>query len=260
MAKQTTGYMGGFSGKLGPAVGYMWRGVWCVRSHNPAPRNPRTKAQTAHREMFKREVQLAAAMRWAVNLGFRDLAYDMHMTPYNLFVHLNQGAFGLEDGVFTVDCGRLCLCTGPRAGVAFGAPEWTADNVLSVGFGKDASGRPAAAYDKVYLYVWCPDLERGFLAAPVYRRTKRVSVALPDDYVGREVHLYGMVCSEDGQWSETVYAGSLTLVERAYENDEPEATDGGSSSVALCPSSGDGFAGQAGGGPTAPLDVSSGIT
>ena len=224
--------MGGFNGKLGPAVGYMWRGMWCVRSLNPAPRNPRTKAQTEHREMFKREVQLAAAMRWAVNLGFRDLAYEMHMTAYNLFVHLNQEAFSLKEGVFTVDYSRLHLCSGRRAGVAFGTPEWTADNVLSVGFGKDGSGLPAAAYDSVYLYVWCPDLEQGYLTSPVYRRTKRISVSLPDEFAGREVHLYGMVCSEDGQWSETVYAGSLTLTERADESDGAVAAAGGPSLLA----------------------------
>ena len=73
MARQTAGFMGGFHGRLGPAVGYMWRGVWCVRSYNPHPRNPRTEAQTAHREMFKREVQLASYMSWAVNLGFKEL-------------------------------------------------------------------------------------------------------------------------------------------------------------------------------------------
>ena len=35
------------------------------------------------------------------------------------------------------------------------------------------------------------------LPSPVYRRTKRVSVALPDSFAGREVQLYGMVCSAD---------------------------------------------------------------
>ena len=64
MAKQTAGFMGGFHGRLGPAVGYMWRGQWCVRAYNPAPRNPRTPEQVAHREMFKREVQLASHMSW----------------------------------------------------------------------------------------------------------------------------------------------------------------------------------------------------
>lgn len=213
MAKQSAGYMGGFNGKLGPAVGYMWRGVWCVRSHQPYPRNPRTEAQVAHRAMFKKEVQLAASMRWAVSLGFKDLAYDWHMTPYNLFVHLNQGAFSLVDGRFTVDYGALRLCSGQRAAVAVGEREWTADNVLSVGFAKDGSGLRADAYDNVYLYVYCPDLELGYMASAVYRKAKRVSVSLPDSFAGREVHLYFMACSRQGEWSETVYAGAMTLVE-----------------------------------------------
>ena len=97
MAKQTAGFMGGFHGRLGPAVGYMWRGQWCVRAYNPAPRNPRTPEQVAHREMFKREVQLASHMSWAINLSFKEVSYNMGMTPYNLFVHLNQHAFSLVE-------------------------------------------------------------------------------------------------------------------------------------------------------------------
>lgn len=233
MAKQSEGYMGGFSGRLGPAVGYRWRGVWCMRAHQTEVRNPRTPAQMANRDMFKREVQLAASMRWAVNLGFRDLSYDMHMTPYNLFVHLNQEAFSLQhdpseagqpegtSGVFTVDYSRLRFCSGPLAGVAFGQKQWTADNVLTVAFEKtDDSSLKASGFDSVYLYVYCPDLELGFMASPVYRRTKRVSVALPDSFAGREVQLYGMVCSADGLWSETVYGGAMVCDERTEGDDE----------------------------------------
>ena len=54
MAKQSGGYLGGFSGKLGTAVGYMWNGKWCLRAHNPMVRNPRTEAQTEHREQIGR--------------------------------------------------------------------------------------------------------------------------------------------------------------------------------------------------------------
>ena len=209
MAKQTAGFMGGFIGRLGPAVGYMWRGRWCVRSYNPAPRNPRTEAQTAHREMFKREVQLAASMRWAVNLGFRELSYDNGMTPYNMFVHMNQEAFSLQDGVFTVDYSALHLCSGTLAGVAFGVTERGDDNVLTVTFDRDGSGLRSGYYDSVYVYAYCPDRADGFLAAPVYRRTRKTTVALPDGFAGHEVHLYGIVVSDDGEWSETVYGGCV---------------------------------------------------
>ena len=220
MARQTAGFMGGFHGRLGPAVGYMWRGVWCVRSYNPHPRNPRTEAQTAHREMFKREVQLASYMSWAVNLGFRDLSYDNGMTPYNMFVHLNQHAFSLVDNIFTVDYSALRLCSGPVAGVSFGEPVWGEGNVLTVTFDRDASGQRGEYYDSVYLYAYCPDMEDGFLAAPVYRRTRRITVALPDGYAGHEVHLYGLVVNEEGEWSETIYAGCVNSEEGGMRSEE----------------------------------------
>lgn len=231
--------MGGFNGKLGPAVGYMWRGVWCVRSHNPYPRNPRTKAQTEHREMFKREVQLASYMSWAVNLTFKELSYEMHMTPYNMFVHLNQHAFSMVErnnngtnvddegpcSVFTVDYSTLRLSVGAVPVVAFGVPQIDDDNVLTVSFARDDAYPHGDNYDSVYLYAYCPDMEDGFLAAPVYRRTKRITAALPDEFAGHEVHLYGMVANEDGDWSETIYIGCLNGENNDVTDSELDSLD-----------------------------------
>ena len=249
MAKQTAGFMGGFHGRLGPAVGYMWRGQWCVRSYNPYPRNPRTEAQVAHREMFKREVQLASAMSWAVNLGFRDLAYEMHMTSYNLFVHANQHAFSLVDNVFTVDYSALRLSSGPLEGVTFGAPQWDEDNVLTVTFDRNGSGQRGDNFDHVYLYAYCPDIEDGFMASPVYRRAKKVSVALPDIYKGHELHLYGLVCNDEGVWSETVYAGNVELGMRDEALGEPaERAEGAQAGVKRS-------AGMPSAWPTTPVDT-----
>ena len=93
MGKLYGGYMGGFSGKLGPAVGYMWNGKWCVRSKPGVVRNPRTPEQVAQREMFKREVQLAADLGETVVRTMREQSREMGMTSYNLFVHVNQHAF-----------------------------------------------------------------------------------------------------------------------------------------------------------------------
>ena len=223
MAKQTAGFMGGFHGRLGPAVGYMWRGQWCVRAYNPAPRNPRTPEQVAHREMFKREVQLASHMSWAINLSFKEVSYNMGMTPYNLFVHLNQHAFSLVErdqsgasqpnevvnGIFMVDYRNLILSTGPLQEAVYEAPEWTSDNVLTVKLGRSSGDR----HDYVRLYVYCPDLETGILTAPVYRKAKQISAMLPDRFAGREVHVYGLVYNDEGVWAETTYVGGLPLTE-----------------------------------------------
>lgn len=204
MAKQTVGFMGGFQGTLGPAVGYMWNGKWCVRSRPGAVRNPRTPAQVAHREMFKREVQLAANMRWAVENTMREPARQEGMTCFNLFVKVNQHAFSLVDGAFTVDYSSLRLSMGDVAPVENARVERRDGRVLEVGFDKGHG----FSHDHVHMFVYAPGLERGLMSLPVFRRDKKVSIMLPDRFVDEELHLYLMVHTDDGRWSDSVYVGS----------------------------------------------------
>ncbi len=212
MAKQSSSYMGGFSGRLGPAVGYRWKGMWCMRALPREVRNPRTAKQMEHREMFKEEVRQAARMADAVNLGLRPLADEADMTAHNMFVSLNQQAFSLDEGVFTVDYPALTLSAGTAAPVAFGTPTVDAEDTLSVTFEKNPQRLTTAGlYDYVYLYAYCPAVEKGFLAAPVHRRDRRVAVALPSMFEGHELHLYGIVCTRDGMPSDSAYIGSIVL-------------------------------------------------
>lgn len=257
MAKLYGGYMGGFSGKLGPAVGYMWNGRWCVRSHNPFPRNPRTEKQVEHRDAFRAAVQLAASMRWAVTTTMTAAAREWGMTSYNVFVHLNHRSVSVGGGALRVDWGALRLSPGEMPGMVFGRPVRTADNVLTVGFERGAY-RP---YDSVYLYAYCPDTGRGFLCAPVYCKARRVSVMLPDGMAGSAVHVYGFVQNVRGVWGETAYVGCVPA-EAAAEDAEPALSASAADAVSVSGvrrggaaagrgADAEGAAGAAGGAPPA---------
>ena len=178
MAKQTNGTLGGFVGKLGPVVGYRWKNVWCVRSQTRIVNNPRTEAQQEHRSLFKQEVQLAGRMRWAVNIGLKELSDQMDMTAQNLFVRANQQCFNLVDGRMEVDYANLCVSAGSVAPVAI--TEWgvDADNVLEVSFEKNPLHLSCSQFDNVYVWVWCPEAGVGYLANAVYRRMKHMSTGL----------------------------------------------------------------------------------
>jgi hypothetical protein len=186
-----------------------------MRAYNRTIKNPRTPEQVAHRNMFKQEVQLAAEMRWVLNATMRDQARAMGMTCRNLFMKANQHAFSLEEGMLQVDYSQLVLSMGDVPGVEATETTWSDDNVLTVKFDRGMGN----AYHHVYLYVHVPDLAdpdnhaKGFLAAPVHRRDKRISVALPDAFAGHTAQLYIMVQSDDGRWSESTYIGNLTLSE-----------------------------------------------
>ena len=164
MAKQTEGFLGGFNGKLGPVVGYRWKGLWCMRSQSRFVKNPRTEAQQAHRALFKAEVQLAGRMRWAVNIGLKLPADDMNMTALNLFVKANQQAFSDVDGALKVDYAALQVSGGPVAPVALTEASVDGDNVLNVKFEKNPLRRSCSMYDNVYFWIYSEELEQGYLA------------------------------------------------------------------------------------------------
>ena len=245
MARQMAGYMGPFSGTLGTAIGYMWNGKWCMRSRPTAVHNPRTPEQVAHREMFKREVQLAADLRDAIVPSMSDMARQMGMTSYNLFVSVNQGAFSLverdrsganQHAFSLVERDRsganqhaFSLVERGRSGanqpneVAGGVFEVDWQN-LRLSLGDVAPVESARSelkehnvlevrYDKgrgyshdlVRLVVYAPGLKRSLMSKPAFRKDKKVAVALPDKFVGEELQVRLLVQSPDGQWSESVW-------------------------------------------------------
>ena len=228
------GFMGGFSGRLGPAVGYCWQGRWCLRSLPARVRNPRTERQQAHRMMFRDEVRLAARMAWPIDMTMRLLARTSGMTARNMFMQMNQGAFGWAEGRLAVDWQRLRLSTGPLAPVALGVPQVEA-KTLTVSFEKNPLGMRARGGDEVWLYVYCPALEQGCLAAAVHRRAGRVSLLLPDGFEASELWLYAYVSDGMGQFSETCtahYDGTMPYVSINDNVDTPEAGLQGAASVA----------------------------
>ena len=218
MAKQSASYLGGFSGRLGTAVGYMWNGKWCVRVHQPYVHNPRTKAQVEHRELFKQEVQLAAKMRRAVTKTMTSLAREAGMTSYNLFVKANQHAFSAVEGQLQVDYSQLRMSIGEVAPVECKEMAWTEDNVLTVKF-RPGHGR---SLDYVYLYVYVPDCGEGFITAPVYRYDRKITFRVSDYYAGHEAQVYLMAMSEEGRWSESLYCGAINQGEESNEQRNEE--------------------------------------
>ena len=234
MARLDNGFMGGFSGKLGPAVGFERFGRWYLRALARQVTNPRTEAQQEHRAMFKQEVQLAARMRWAVNTGMKEVAHQMGLTAQNLFVKANQQAFNLVDGELRVDYPALKVSLGTVAPVAITEATVDEGNVLTVRFEKNPEHRAASAYDSVYLWVYSAEAGKGYLANAVYRRAKRIDVLLPEWLCDSGLHLYAFVQDKDGRCSSTAYGrlgqGVGNEEDGASDEDEVVFASGGAGS------------------------------
>jgi len=211
MGKIEEGYMGGFTGRLGPAVGYRWRGKWCLRAYQKFVNNPRTPAQQAHRMLFKEQVQLAGRLNYVLRKTFDEVSMEYGMTACNFFVSLNQPAFTGDGDGMEVAWSRLRLSVGPVAPVAFGSVEVSHGTVVTVPFERNPLHVSTDAYDSVYLVAYAPELRQVYLSAPVHRRSRVLATDLPEHFAGHEVQLWGMVQDHQDRWSETIYIGGGVL-------------------------------------------------
>lgn len=207
MGKLYQGIEGPFSGKVGPVVGYMWKNRPCIRTYRRQVNYPNTADQQEQRNWFVSMVRFASQATDALKLGFSYVAAAARMTEGNYFVMRNKQHFHREDNSVRVDYEKLQISVGTATDVYFHKPRFEKNETVVVDFEKNALSLKASADDQVYVYIYASGIGEGLLAAPVARRAKQVPVALPQNWAGQEVHLYGFVVDRDGRASNSTYIG-----------------------------------------------------
>ena len=144
MAKQTDGINGGFQGRVGAVVGYMWRGQWCMRTRPAAFHDARTERQLAQRELFKASVAFAGRVKEVLHTGFHTPALAAHRTECNYFIMINKKHLAWDDEGLHVDYPQLRVSEGPVAPVRFGAVEVVGEMTLAIDFEKNPEHRVSA--------------------------------------------------------------------------------------------------------------------
>ena len=201
------GITGPVIGRVGPAVGYLWKGKPCLRSYREHINFPNTEEQLRERSWFVGMVRFAAQATPVLRLGVRRQANAAGMTESNLFILWNKQHFRLVDGALDIDYAHLLLSAGSAADVYFHDPQFKEDEVLEVDFEKNTLSLRASGDDSVYLYVYAPRRGAGYLSAPVARRSKSIRIRLPESWSGEEVHIYGFVIDREGRASNSTYIG-----------------------------------------------------
>lgn len=241
MGKQTDGFNGGFSGRLGNVVGYNWCGQWCVRSLPSVFHDARTERQLAQRALFAEMVRFAGRVRRVLNISMRVAARNEHVTPSNLFVRLNKQCFAMEGDALAVDYAALRLSEGPVAPVAFDVPQLIDDTTISIAFEKNPEHRNCSQDDEVHLVVYCPELDAFDFSNGFMRRSKRLEMKLNEGWAGKVVHLWGFVVDCAGRASQSTYIGSgiLSVDEATQGAEEYEVEDGADDGSAVANGYGD---------------------
>ena len=223
MATAINLFSGGFSGRIGNVIGYMWRGKACVRSMPTRYRDARSERQLQQRELFRQTIRFASHAQRVLRLGLRTPSIDAQVTEYNYFMRINKGCFSLVDGRLQVDCENLVLSEGPVAPVAFAAPRLLDDVTISIDFEKNPLHRNAGPNDCVFLAAYSPEMGGFDLSTPVARRHNHLVMSLNRAWAGKEVHLWGFVRDSKGRTSMSQYIGCGIL--SVDEWPEPDADE-----------------------------------
>ena len=202
MAKYYEGVLGPFVGKLGPAVGYLWRGRAVMRAHVAHIRFPNTEAQLIERDWFVGMVRFAAAARGVLRHGLKGAAERHAMSEANYFVMSNKRHFSQEGGVAYE---RLQFSSGPVAPVSGVSCRLEGTGVLHASWERHGTRGRSKGDDRVYLYVY-HTVERRGVVAEGRRRECRLAVQLPDGWRADAVHCYLFATSRHGEASPTAYA------------------------------------------------------
>ena len=196
----------------------------------------------------------AGRVKEVLRTGLHQPALEAHKTECNFFLMINKGCFGIENGelrteneaALVVDYPSLVVSQGPVAPVGFGAvaptppighpsleggdgamraiaahPASSTSHLSALTFHleKNPEHRRANADDKVFVAMFCAETGEAMLSLPAYRRSKAITVVLPDEWVGMEVHLYGFVQDNNGRTSDSVYLGEWNDLSAAVEVD-----------------------------------------
>ncbi len=213
MSKNNGGYMGQQVGKLGPAVGRIWRGMNVYAGYQKFVKNPRTVDQLAVRAKFGTLASISRAMRAATKKGLAGIKtiWDGN----NAFMHINWDAVsGATAAEVAVSYADLVVSRGNLPPVVFGSADFETPLTVKASFSSNEELDGADASDEVYMLVYQADLKQAVLGAPVLRSSEGIDVLVPASWSGMRVHVYGFAVAGGmneemkGQTSDSTFIGT----------------------------------------------------
>lgn len=111
-------------GKLGPAVGSMWKGRNVYRSYNPFVKDPRTAEQQKQRTKFSTLSNLARVFSPASNFGLAYKADSEHIAQRSVFMKMNKDSLTYNEPLFDINWDQIQCADGPVTAATFGNPTF----------------------------------------------------------------------------------------------------------------------------------------
>lgn len=191
------GILGGFSGKVGPIVGFRWKSKYYIRARAAKVSNPRTPKQQEQRGKFATAFNFLKNIKPFVRIGYKEFTRERSAFNSAMSYMLKRAVTGDGKDV-KIDFDRVLVSTGSLMPVFEGTATQDRDKMYFDWQDNSSMGNAESA-DIAMLLVYNKDKETAVYDTEAALRSDRhAELSLPNDWEGDELVAYLSFCSADG--------------------------------------------------------------
>jgi hypothetical protein len=212
MAKLNNGYLGGFSGLLGTAVGATWKGKSVIRSRPPRKRRKSSELQLRQMAKLKLLIPFVKPITNFLNRVYACVSTDMSCFNKAMSYNLRNAVSG-EYPEFRISYARVVLGVGDLLNPETVVVRSDTEGSLSFSWTDNSGEGSARATDKAFVAVYCADLKDWITNTEGPNRNAGSYLLEVTAFSGKAVQAYIGFLSADADFVSTSrYAGEVDIL------------------------------------------------
>ena len=211
------GILGGFSGKVGPIVGFRWKSNYYIRARAAKVSNPRTPKQQEQRGKFATAFSFLKAIKPFIRIGYKEFTQDKSAFNAAMSYTLKRAVTGSGKEI-RIDFDRVLISMGTLMPIFEGTATQNG-NKMYFNWQDNSGMGNAEDTDIAMLLVYNKDKETAvYDTKTALRSSQHAELQLPPDWQDDELIAYLSFCSADGN----TIANSIRLSVSVIDTPENE--------------------------------------
>ena len=211
------GILGGFSGKVGPIVGFRWKSNYYIRARAAKVSNPRTPKQQEQRGKFATAFSFLKAIKPFIRIGYKEFTQDKSAFNAAMSYTLKRAVTGSGKEI-RIDFDRALVSMGTLMPIFEGTATQNG-NKMYFNWQDNSGMGNAEDTDIAMLLVYNKNKETAvYDTKTALRSSQHAELQLPYDWQDDELIAYLSFCSADGN----TIANSIRLSVSVIDTPENE--------------------------------------
>ena len=215
------GILGGFSGKVGPIVGFHWKSKYYIRARAAKVSNPRTPKQQEQRGKFATAFSFLKAIKPFIRIGYKEFTQEKSAFNAAMSYTLKRAVTG-NGKETSIDFNRALVSMGTLMPVFEGTATQN-ENQMYFNWQDNSGMGNAEDRDIAMLLVYNKDKETAvYNTEAALRSSCHAVLQLPADWQNDELIAYLSFCSADGSCVANSIRLTVTMTERMSKATIPD--------------------------------------